>query len=66
MEVNGQVLSQGGDISADQVQDTTATSIARSLPGLFSRLGRTMRLTCVCFSAVTVPLEASELEGCSI
>ena len=29
VEVNGQVLSQGGDVAADQLEDTTAETINR-------------------------------------
>ena len=29
VEVNGQVLSQGGDVAADQLEDTTAETISR-------------------------------------
>lgn len=32
MEVNGQVLSQGGDVAADQVTDTTSTTPVRQNP----------------------------------
>ena len=30
MEVNGQVLSQGGDVAADQLEDTKAETHSRS------------------------------------
>ena len=30
VEVNGQVLSQGGDTQADQIEDTSSTTIART------------------------------------
>ena len=30
VEVNGQVLSQGGDVAADQLEDTTAETHSRS------------------------------------
>jgi len=33
VEVNGQVLSQGGDVAADQVTDTTAALPQRHNPG---------------------------------
>ncbi|KAK9825612.1 hypothetical protein WJX74_010253 [Apatococcus lobatus] len=33
VEVNGQVLSQGGDTQADQIEDTSSTTIARSNQG---------------------------------
>ena len=33
VEVNGQVLSQGGDTQADQIEDTSSTTIVRSNQG---------------------------------
>ena len=33
VEVNGQVLSQGGDTQADQIKDTSSTTISRSNGG---------------------------------
>lgn len=54
VEVNGQVLSKGGDVGADQVMDTTAETTLRYAHVLCSSFLHARCMHCWCLKTIAI------------